>query len=151
MDFVELVRQKEGFVRGTWGRHSPQYKEFFPRGIGEYSRANLSNVENLMVRMISAATKYKDELGQPFLDLFTRVHSDFVQIREQQLQKFGTVSTRKQTTRAKRDVLTEQLMKNLLTIAVDSIGEPQRLSEYFDQSIVRRSSRETVSQEQTEG
>ncbi len=140
-NFVEGVRQKEGFVRGTWGKNSPEYQEFFPRGTGEYSRATLANVETLMSRMVTAATKYKDTLGQPFLDYFTQLQSDFVQIRGAQLQKLGTVSDSKQITRENRRALTEQLSKNLLTLAIDFIGEPQRLNDFFDQSILRRGGR----------
>ena len=142
--FVGGVRQKEGIVRGTWGKNSPEYQEFFPRGLVEFSRATLANVETLMSRMVMAATKYKDTLGQPFLDYFTQLQTDFVQVRGAQLQKLGSVSDSKQVTRENRRALTEQLSKNLLTLAIDFIGEPQRLNDFFDQSILRRGGR-TVS------
>ncbi len=141
LNFINAIRQKEGIIRGHWGKDSPQYREFFPRGLVEYSRCTLTNVEKLMSRLTALAEKYKETLGQEFVDLFTRLQNEFVTVREEQLQKFGKVSDLKQLTRDKREALTTQLTKNLLSLAIDSIGEPQRVTDFFDQSILRRTPR----------
>ena len=146
-NFVKAIRQKEGIIRGTWGKQSPEYREFFPRGVAEYTRCTLANAENLMARIVNLSDKYKDVLGQAFVDLFTQLQNAFVTAREQQLQKSGKVSDLKQTTRGNREALTNQLTKNLLSLAIDSIGEPQRVTDFFDQRILRRNSRRSASPE----
>ena len=55
-NFKKAVSQKEGIVRGNFGKDSSQYQEFFPNGVTEYSQATLQNVEMLMQRFVDAAT-----------------------------------------------------------------------------------------------
>jgi len=57
--FKDSASQKEGIVRGTYGKDSPTYQEFYPHGITEYSDASLENVGVLMDRMVNAATTHQ--------------------------------------------------------------------------------------------
>jgi hypothetical protein len=124
--FKATVSQKEGIVRGTYGADSPTYQEFFPHGISEYSNATLANAQTLYDRMVSAATAHVAELTAAFVTLFTNLKTDFVAKRDAQLLLIGGVKGLKKATANNRDVLEKQMMTNLLTVALNNIGNPMR-------------------------
>lgn len=135
-EFKKTISQKEGIVRGTFGADSPVYQEFFPKGLTEYSRATLAEIETLMNRIITAAQEHADQLGEAFVSLFSDIRARFVAAREAQLKKFGEVQEHKKRTATNRDALEEQLMVNVLTLARDNVGDPAVVSRYFDQTIL---------------
>ena len=61
--FRATIRQREGRVRDAFGKGSPEYEEFFPRGLTEYARARVGNVPQLMDRVVTAATRHQAKLG----------------------------------------------------------------------------------------
>ena len=136
-NFQKTISQKEGIVRGNWNTDSPQYQEFFPRGLSEFSNASLANVETLMTRIVNAANNHIDVLGQPFVDIFTTIKNNFTASREAQLEKMGKVSDIKKSTGETRDVLEKQLMKNLLTLAIEYMDNPDNGMQFFNQQIIR--------------
>ena len=136
-EFKTLISQKEGFVRGIWGVNSPQYQDFFPEGLSEYSQATKTNVEMLMSRIVAAATTHNAELNPDFLLLFQGIESNYLAARTAQLTKIGEVETLKTNSSNARQVLTTQLMKNLLIIASNNVGNTSMLEDYFDQSFIR--------------
>ncbi|MBN2426418.1 MAG: hypothetical protein JXR46_06710 [Calditrichaceae bacterium] len=135
--FKKAVSQKEGLVRSVFGTMSPEYLEFFPGGVTEYSNATLANCEMLMNRMVASANKYTDRLGQEFTDLFTGIRDRFAAARKAQLTKIGEVKDNKQDASSKRDALERQLMKNLLTLALANIGNENKVTAYYDKSIIK--------------
>ena len=135
-EFRKTVSQKEGAVRSIWNTDSPTYQEFFPYGLTEYSSSTLTNVEMLMARIVAAARAHEKELGETFIQLFADIQSRFIAARTAQLQKKGKVSESKDASGQKRVNLERQLMKNLLTLATEYMGNPDRGMDFFDQSIV---------------
>ena len=136
-NFKKAVSQKEGIVRGNYGKTSIEYQEFFPLGLTEYNRANLQNVETLMQRMVNAANNHVAELGIPFVTEFQGYLSAFQAARTSQLLKIGEVVDLKTNTSFKRDDLEIELMKNVHLIAAMYIGDINTCMDFFDQSFVR--------------
>lgn len=136
-NFQKTVSQKEGIIRGNWNTDSPQYQEFFPRGLSEFSNASLANIETLMTRIVNAANNHIDVLGQLFVDIFTTIKNNFTASRKAQLEKMGKVSDIKKSTGETRDVLEKQLMKNLLTLAIEYMDNPDKGMQFFNQQIIR--------------
>jgi len=134
--FQSLVSQKEGIIRGTFGKDTPEYEEFFPQGLLEYSNATLSTIDTLMDRMVAAAENYEDRLGKDLCNLFVDIRDEYARIRQAQMEKKGEVSESKADSEATRDVLETCLMRNVLLIAADHIGQPERVSQFFDQSVL---------------
>ena len=131
----KAVSQQEGAIRSKYGVDSPIYQEFLPLGITEYSKATLANIETLVVRFTNAADAHKVDL--PGLKAqFDALHADFTAARNTQLGLKGDVATGKSATSTNRNAIEIQLMKNLLTIALDHIGDPEGGLAYFDQSIL---------------
>ena len=135
-EFKKTVSQKEGAVRSIWNTDSPVYQEFFPYGMKEYSSSTLTNVEMLMARVVTAARAHEKEIGEPFIQLFADIQNRFIAARTAQLQKKGKVSESKDTSAQKRVNLERQLMKNLLMLAMEYMGNPDRGMDFYDQSIV---------------
>ena len=136
--FKKAVSQKEGIIRGTFGKDNPTYQQFFPFGVTEYTEANLADIERLMDQFLTAINDHIAELSIAFQTEFQGYKSAYMSARESQLLKKAEVIDLKSASAAKRDVVEVQLMKNLLTIAAMYIGNEEMCNDYFDQSIIRR-------------
>ena len=136
-EFKKSVSQKEGAVRAQYGTDSPEYQEFFPLGLTEYSQAIKANIETLMLRLVAGFTAYQSTLGNGLLAQFKDIHTRYMIARQEQLQQIGTVDADKSKTADTRSVLEVQLMKNILVLAAEYIGMPERGNDFFDQSIIR--------------
>ena len=139
-EFQDLISQKEGTIRGIFKVGSPTYETFFPLGLTEYSTANKANIEMLMNRVVAAATAIVADLPPSFLPQFTDIMENYITARKEQLSKIGNVEALKSATATARHNLSIQLMKNLLIIASNNIGNTSMLEDYFDQSFIRNSS-----------
>ena len=137
-NFKHDVSQKEGIIRGIYGVDSGTYQEFFPQGLTAYSNADLGNIHSFTQIMMDAATAHAVDVGAPFVTLFTDYHNDILAKRQAQLVLMGEVEGKKDVTEASRNAVEVQLMKNLLTIAVNNIGNFSAVDTYFDQSFIQR-------------
>ena len=138
--FSALLGRREGLITNSFLEDSPEYQEFFPHGLTEYSNASLENIETLMNRIITAAAAHADELGANLSLEFSKIKDSFMAARGQQLAQKGAASKASEDTDEAKAELQVQLTRNLLTIALNNIGNPGAAAMYFDQSIVARAS-----------
>jgi hypothetical protein len=136
-EFIRAVRRREGTIKGEFDKDSAAYLEFFPQGLTEYNQSTLANVETLMARFVNASTKHVAELGQPFVDRFVGLKQAFVAARAAQLTAMGEVKGEKLGTAEARTALEDQLMDNVLTLAMKFKRDADTGMSYFDQSIIR--------------
>ncbi|MBI9035320.1 MAG: hypothetical protein JEZ03_12695 [Bacteroidales bacterium] len=136
-EFKQMISQKEGIVRGTWGKNSPEYREFFPSGMTEYSMALKSNIETLMNRVVDAAKAHQEDLPGSLLSIFEKLRDDYVSARNSQLSQIGTVASGKAASTETRHEMEIQLNKNLLKLAIEYLGNTERGLSFFNQSIIR--------------
>ncbi|MFZ1520097.1 MAG: hypothetical protein WAU11_15065 [Ignavibacteriaceae bacterium] len=136
-NFKKFVSKREGTVRGEFGADTPNYQEFFPQGVDEYWQANLANIETLLTRFAAAAERHSAELGATMQSDAENFLTDFKAARKAQLEKIGEVQAQKSTTSTNRDVIENELMKNVHLIASMFIGEVDRCMDFFDQSFIR--------------
>jgi len=139
-NFKKAISQKEGLVRGHFGKDSKEYQEFFPLGVTEYSKATLQNVEMLMQRFADAANRYTVELGAALATEFQGYLTAYQTARASQLLKIGEVVDSKTDTSFKRDDVENELMKNVHLIGAMYVGDINTCMDFFDQSFVRDSS-----------
>lgn len=130
------VRQREGRVRDKFAKNSGPYAEFFPLGLKEYNRARLGQVPGLLDRLISAATKYKSELGPELLAEFTALRATFSAAREEQVDAKAELVQARANVATTRTALELQVGRNILAIASHHLGNPERASDYFNQSLL---------------
>lgn len=145
--FKEEASRQEGLVRAKFGKASPEYQEFYPLGITEYTNSTLANVETLMTRIVVAGGKYSAILGDEFEHAFGILKDNFLLNRNTQLTLMGEVEGMKDITIANRNSIESQLMKNLLAIASNNVGNTDAMNTYFDQSFIRPKKRKTFSGE----
>jgi len=136
-NFKKAVSQKEGLVRAMFGKDAPQYQEFFPLGVTEYSKATLQNVEMLMQRFVDAATRFTVELGAALATEFQGYLTTYQTARASQLLKIGEAVDSKTDTSFKRDDVENELMKNVHLIGAMYVGDINTCMDFFDQSFVR--------------
>jgi len=136
-NFKSMVSQKSGIIKGTYGETSEEWQEFFPQGLTEFNRANKSNIMTLMTRMVNASTAHLADLGQPFVDIWTAFQQSYQTARNAQLQQIGLVKDEKTETADTRDDVELELMRILLTIALENIDNPVNGMKFFPQEIIR--------------
>jgi hypothetical protein len=146
-NFKKFVSQKEGIVRGNFNKETPEYQEFFPLGLTEYSNATLANIETLISRFVGAAERHNAVLGAALQSDAENYLTDFQNARTAQLNKIGEVQAQKSETSTTRDGIENELMKNVYLIGSMYVGDVARCMVFFDQSIIRPD--ETREEEET--
>lgn len=136
-NFKKYVSQKEGIIKGNFGKESAGYQEFFPHGLTEYSNATLANIELLIDRMVTGMQTHQAALGPNLLTDIQTFQTNFKAARKAQLEKIGEVSAQKSTTSSNRDLIENELMKNVHLIASMFIGNVDRCMDFFDQSFIK--------------
>lgn len=124
----------------------PVYQSFFPQSIAEFTnKVTKGNVEQLMkriVEVISANTAVAG--GAAVLTEYQAFLTQYKSARNLQLTKIGEVSggiTDRETAEAAWD---DQLFHNLLMIARENRNKPDRVNDFFDQSIIRSGSKDAA-------
>ncbi len=137
-EFKAQVSRTEGLINFVYGIKSAEYQEFFPLGVTEYTQASKANIEVLMQRMATKTQKYSIKLGVEVAARFSDYLNNYTQARRAQLENIGRVTADRSQTEVTRHTLARQIMSNLLLIANQFLGNPERGMDFFDQSIIRR-------------
>ena len=145
--FKKFVSKKEGTIRGVFDKDTPVYQEFFPYGLTEYSNATLVTIQTLMETFVAAVERHNEELGAQMLSDAENFLNEYKAAREAQLEKIGEVKGQKVVTSTTRDVIENELMKNVYLIGSMYVGDVARCMVFFDQSIIRPD--ETKDEEET--
>ncbi len=132
--FRTTIRQREGRVRDAFDKGSPQYREIFPQGLTYYTRATMQNIKQRLDYAVEKFTKYEDELGVPLLTEFTGLRASFNSARDDQVEDKGSVSQARDAVKTSRRTLELQLTDNLLALAKEFKGQPDKAALFFDQS-----------------
>ncbi len=132
--FKDLASQYEGFVKGLWGKESPEYRQFYPRGITEYHNANLKNVEEKMSRYEAAIREHEAELPATMVAAFLAPKTEeepggaiprWRAARADQEKAKAETTAKKRDAKAARAELTVQMKRNILTVALEMAGKPE--------------------------
>ncbi len=83
--------------------------------------------------LVGKVTKYKSQLGSDLLTEFTDLRTSFASVRGGQVQEKGKAREQVRLTRRPLEI---QLTDNLLTLAKQFVGQPERAAEFFDQSLL---------------
>ncbi len=134
--FRTTVRQREGRVRDKFPKGSAEYAEFYPQGLKDYNQARLGQLPGVLDRFITAAAKYQATLGPELLAEFNALKTSFATARDGQVEAKGDLAQIRAALAAARNVLEMQLGKNILTIAIHHLGQPERAKDYFNQALL---------------
>jgi hypothetical protein len=136
-EFKIAIKLREANILIHFSKDSPVYQEFFPHGKTEYHQANKASIERLMTQIITAIDNHKTELGQPLLDEFLALQTDYITARNEQLKKMEDAGTKTDSWESSLEIMQMQAFRNLLTIALQYMGEPDKIELFFNESIIR--------------
>jgi hypothetical protein len=119
-----------------FGKKSGTYQEFYPFGHAEYHNATQANILILMERMISVSHKYATELGATWETEYTTLHTEFLTLFAAQKAKKGGVKIFPSDYEAKEAILCNQLYKNMCIILGEYYRTPEKMLDFFDETIV---------------
>ncbi len=131
-----FISKAEGLISYTFGTDSEAYQEFYPQGAKEYSDANISELETISLRFINSATAHAASLPATFVTDATALRTTFINNRNAQLGQKGIVANERSQLSGTKLALCTQLTKNVLTIALQYVGDETKAAVYFDQSIL---------------
>ena len=92
LNFRTFVSGNEPFIaRAVGGEGSPAYLEFYPSGLGEYSKVNKTTAPILLSRVAAAAAKYAVQLGSPLAEELQQFDADYNKARGAQQEAKGYI------------------------------------------------------------
>jgi len=157
-EFIDLVSQHEGLIKSNWGKGSSEYNQFYPYGISDYRDATLKNISSKMKAYEAALKQYESELpakevaafiGAQAANGIVGVIPRFHTARSAQMRAIGESEVKKGVVSNSREVLEDQLMTNLLTVALAGVSasdqEKIHLQRLFPDHLLRgRTSSQSV-------
>jgi hypothetical protein len=133
---LAAARKLEKQVVFLFGIRSPLYLTFFPKGLTELNQAGKGEWPNILTRLKTATATNSAALGVAVAEEFADLQAQWIADAEGQVGKKGTVGELRDALAQKRFILANAMFTDLLTIALNNIGNPLAIKTYFDQSIV---------------
>jgi hypothetical protein len=134
--FRTKIRQRRGRVVDAFGEESAEYREIFPQGLTYYTRATMETLKQRLDYVVEKFTKYQAELGAALVAEFEGLRTQFVNARDEQVGDKGSVSQARGAVKTTRTALELQLTDNLLALAKEFKGRPEKAAEFFTQSLL---------------
>lgn len=131
----KLSKQRD-LVSYKFGTDSPIYQQFFPQGVDEYRRARLDDLTTLLDRYMAAANLHLNaEFPTEVTDIGNLIAA-YIAARNAQRDAFSEVDTLRTGRRESRKALTLQLTRNILTLAIDFLDNPDGFDDYYDAQLL---------------
>ena len=139
--FQAFISQKEGTIKGIFGKPSQAYEEFFPQGVSAYRKATDAAFGNMADTAVLKAVKYQVELGAQFVTDITALRDAYQTAKANQDTDVGDVSEARTGEEIAVHDLEVQLCVNVHTLALNMLGSgdpnPEMMVEtYFDESLL---------------
>lgn len=135
-EFTDNVVDLEPFVLTHYKKTDPVYHEFFPHGLTEYHNINQSTALVLMDRIIDKTHAYSTDVGATWEPLFTQIHDSYEALFAGQKEKMGEVDGVVSNYEEKVIDLYVQLYKNAMLIIAEYPKHPERLLDFFNETLV---------------
>ena len=136
---VNLERQlidNEKLVAYTYRNNRTTYLEFYPQGLTEYHNADLPTLETISDRYKSSLAAHAADFTPTFVTDYNTLQGLFVTNRAAQHTAMGNVSSERGDLVTTKLGLATQLTANLLTIALQFLGDESKCETYFNQGIL---------------
>ena len=139
-ELKSFISRKEGVIKDKFPKGSAVYKEFFPNGLKEYSAMTKKNADAIVKRFITTLDAHKTDFDASILTEANERYNTYLSLRKGQLEAIGTVRDEITDSEDKRHDLSVQLYRNLLTLLLLNAEEPERVSNFFDESMMKKKS-----------
>ena len=128
----DIIRRRQGRVTDAFGKTGEEYQAFYPQGLKGYNDMVYAEVESRLATLIGAATAYLPALTAEFTGLKTQWQT----VRGTQVEQKGTVAAGMLAEHDSREQIAKALMRTVLTVAAEFVGEEDKASVYFNQSVL---------------
>jgi hypothetical protein len=138
-----LIGENEPLVKYTYRSDKDKYEEFYPLGVREYRDADLSTFETITLRYKNVLASHAADFPAGFVTDYNTAQALFVTNRNAQSTAKSAVDTERSDMATTRPALALQLTTNLLTIALEYVGDESKCAIYFDQTMLDAAFRES--------
>jgi hypothetical protein len=136
-DAVEkYISEGEKLIAYTYRTNPALYQEFYPFGVSEYYNADLPTFGTIADRFKTALTAHAADFPPTFSTDYNTLYGTFTTNRTAQLLAFGNLGGEREDLATTRVDLAKQLTTNLLTIALEYVGDEDKADVYFNQGIL---------------
>ncbi|MCF8257978.1 MAG: carboxypeptidase-like regulatory domain-containing protein [Flavobacteriales bacterium] len=116
------------------------YQQFFPQGMTEYINARLDNLTTILDRYLVAMNANMPVAHATEVNDITNLINDYKAARTAQRDAFSETDILRTGRRETRKALTLQITRNILTLAIDFLDDPDGFDDYYDDSLLPKSS-----------
>lgn len=134
-EFSEKALKLEYTVLSHYEKGGTVYREFYPFGRSEFHNITQPNILMLMDRMVTKSAKYAGDVGPTWETDFIDIRTRFQAIFADQKQMIGQVDGKSSDYEAQLSPLYVQLFKNICTIMAYYPDKPDRMLDFFNQTI----------------
>jgi hypothetical protein len=135
-EFVGKAVDLEPFVLIKYKKDNPVYQEFYPHGLTEYHNITQSTALVLMDRLVTKTHTYAADVGPTWEPEFTALRSGFQTLLASQKGKMGEVDDTVSGYEEQVKLLYIQLFKNTGLILAEYPDHPERLLDFFNETLV---------------
>jgi len=133
LQWLQISQENISYI---YRNNRERYELFYPHGLTEYDHADLPNFATITTRFGTALTLHAGDFAPAFVAEFAPLKTTFNDNRTAQLAQMGTLAGERGSVIVTKADFASQLTKNLLTIALNNIGNEAVAAVYFDQSIL---------------
>ncbi len=149
---VALEKQlsdNEKLVAYTYRNDKNTYEEFYPLGITEYNQADLGTFDTITERYKTVLASHAGDFTAGFVTDYNTARATFKTNRDAQVTAIGNVTNERSDMNTTRPALAQQLTTNLLTIALQYLGDESKSDVYFNQAILNAAFNESQTKVET--
>lgn len=132
----DKIRELEPLIDYTYRANRPVYLEFYPQGLTEYDAATQAVFQTIAQRFQAAMNAYVADFPPSETAAFNGLMTTYLTAINNELAGQGSVAGERTEIADTRLALCRQLTVNLLTIALNNVGNEAQAAVYFDQSIL---------------
>ncbi|MES2619288.1 MAG: hypothetical protein V4615_00435 [Bacteroidota bacterium] len=134
----KFISDKEGIIKGTFGKDSVTYKEFFPNGLEAFHKATDQEFITLVNSFKTKVTNHVADLGVPFQTAVNNAVAAFAAAMGLHVTETGEIDPASVTILTAQHDLAVQLQVNLFTVGINNSGGPADIiaSKFFDESLL---------------
>jgi hypothetical protein len=123
-------------VVDVFGEGTAEYREIFPQGLTYYTRASMQTIKQRLDYVVEKFAKYQTQLGAALVTEFTELRTSFNAARDEQVEDKGSVGQARDAVKTTRTALELQLTDNVLTLAKQFKGQPEKAAVFFNQALL---------------
>ncbi len=117
-------------------KNSKELKEVFPNGVSVFKKANIETLREDMDLMESKGIEFDGPLGSSFANDFKSIRINYLEIFNKQKSTQTKVKSIIPNYKAKKKLIDKQILKNICTIILANLNQPEILNNYFNDKLI---------------